>query len=160
VSKYYYFVFDLLKTLFFPNILENNTNSSNITETLSAREILSDVSKWLIYDLLDETVPVTKGEIQQDLRYFVQGCVSAVIAFFIKEPIKNTNGNINRNNANENFLKSNDSYIEKFWKSGLEGGVLFLSYQKFLVLVDVLIPSDYNKNFIVDSVIEELENPN
>jgi hypothetical protein len=122
--------------------LSNSSSSSpaSFNETLSFREIYSDVSKWLVFDTLIETDPIFS---LNDARYFVYGSVSAVIALFVKgDKTKDDN---------------KESYSVKLVKTGLEGGVLFLSYEEFLNFLGKVVPKDLNMRFLFNSVIEDLE---
>lgn len=126
--------------------LSNSSSSSptSFNETLSFREISSDVSKWLVFDGLIETDPTS---FLNDARYFFYGSISAVIAFFVKAPLK-----VNRAKDDEK-----ENYSKKLVKTALEGGVLFLSYEKFLDFFGKVVPKDLNMRFLFNSVIEDLE---
>jgi hypothetical protein len=126
----------------------NLANSSsrtlnNISETLSFREISSDISKWLIYDGLIESSIISETG---DFRYFAFGSISAIFAFFVKEsPFQLTK------------VKGDKDYGSKIAKSALEGGVLFLFYAEFLEVLEKVVPDELNRRFLFNSVIEDLE---
>jgi len=119
-----------------------NRDSARVKHTLGAREAVSDVSKWLIYDV---TVSSLGANLPSDYLissffFFSFGCFASICAYFVK-----------------NAPVSNERIGNELWKVALEGGVLFLFYERFRDLFVALIPADLNKELWFEKEMEEIE---
>jgi hypothetical protein len=123
------------------------------SKSLTFNEISSDVSKWVIYDLLREftvqqKIDITSPEIIKGLEYFAYGAFASFIASYVK-------------NNNFNVAKPSNRVPSVVWKEVLEGGILFLFYEEFQKIFTSLNTIDSIKilqqKFLFDELIEEIE---
>ena len=124
------------------------------SKSISFNEISSDVSKWVIYDLLREftiqqKIDVGSPEIIKGIEYFAYGAFASFIAsYFVKY----------------NYFKlfnSSRNVSSVVWKEVLEGGILFLFYEEFQ---KVFTSSDtinsikiLQQKFFFNELIEDIE---
>ncbi len=124
------------------------------SKSLSFNEISSDVSKWVIYDLLREfttqqKIDVASPEIIKGIEYFAYGAFASFIAsYFVKY------NNFKMNNSSRNV----SSVV---WKEVLEGGILFLFYEEFQKIFTSLDTINSIKilqqKFLFNELIEDIE---
>ena len=114
-------------------------------EILSGSEIISDVSKWLIYDFLVESTQISSYPLLSAVQYFSFGSIAGTMSFFIKDPPRE------RKNLNK---EEERSYAENALKSSLEGGVLFFIFECTLKLLNEIIPDQYNKELLLSQILD------
>lgn len=123
---------------------------------LKVSEISGDISKWLIYDFLEEKVRNEYGDDEEFglevLATFVVGCIAASFATSLKTFIEARNP-ATEDAKNENVNLSGTQYAA----AAVEGGVLFASFQIVLKVVMMVTPQDFNKPFIFNSFIKSIE---
>ena len=126
----------------------NDNNDYSNSDILTAGEIISDVSKWLIYDFLVESTTRESHPLLNAAQYFSFGSIAGTISFFIKEPPRE------RKKVDK---EKERTYVENTLKASLEGGVLFLIFEFTLKLLNEIIPDQYNKEFFLSQIIDSLE---
>ena len=103
---------------------------------LKGSEITGDISKWLIYDLLEDKVkeiyPVDVYFSELILTTFVVGFVAGIGGLGVKQAIESRTSSSNATTSESNALK--------LIASGIEGGVLFASFQLVLKVVGMIVP--------------------
>jgi hypothetical protein len=129
---------------------------------LRVSEISGDISKWLIFDFLEEKVRnvySADGEfVELVLATFLVGCASAAAATSLKMFIEMRNP-VGKTGLAEGSSSSNGISFNgaQYAAAAGEGGVLFASFQIVLKVVMMIVPSDFNKNFMFNSFIKEIE---
>lgn len=120
--------------------------------TISYGEIASDIMKWLVFDAsisqLRSTFP--DDDYGRRFAYFTTGAFAGTIGTvvsFIHSSSKSPSPILDPSNVitleGEGGKESKMTlrkFLTKFCVSGLEGGVLFLTYQEFLKLAPLIIP--------------------
>ena len=124
------------------------------SKSLSFNEISSDVSKWVIYDLLREftiqqKIDVASPEIIKGIEYFAYGAFASFIAsYFVKY-------------NNFKIFNSSHNVSSVVWKEVLEGGILFLFYEEFQKIFTSLDTINSIKilqqKFLFNELIEDIE---
>ena len=103
---------------------------------LKGSEITGDISKWLIYDLLEdkakEIYPVDMYFNELILTTFAVGFVAGIGGLGVKQAIESRTSSSN--------TTSNELSLPKFVATGIEGGVLFASFQLVLKAVGMIVP--------------------
>jgi hypothetical protein len=111
-------------------------NTLNVNESsLSPKEIISDILKWLVYDVLSESYDVdqaTAPQINIFLVQFIFGATASTIANSIKQVDFNP-------------------------KIAIEGGVLFSIYDTIKRILLITLPQEYNDRFFVRDMIDHVE---
>lgn len=128
--------------------IKGSVNDYKNSDILSAGEIISDVSKWLLYDFLVESTQRQSIPLLSAAQYFSFGSIAGTISFFIKEPPRE---------MKEIDKEDERAYVENTLKASLEGGVLFLIFEFTLKLLNEIIPDQYNKEFLLSQIIDSLE---
>lgn len=109
-------------------------------EPIEKREILADITKWLLYDTLSEMTTLVSGSCSEFSSHAIFGAFSSVCAYLIR--IKPGQGS---------------ATVSTSFKVALEGAVLFLAYEEVLVALKTILPQDFNKKMLFDEIVEELE---
>jgi hypothetical protein len=122
---------------------------------LKASEIAGDVSKWLIYDYLEdrcrEVIDPDRDFVQLVLVTFFIGCVAATAATALKAFIEQ------RNQDPTGKEPPFDPDRGDYFALAIEGGVLFASFQVVLKVVKMTVPSELNQPFVFNSFIRDFE---
>ena len=128
-----------------------DSNSFNIKGLISISEISADVTKWICFDLLSETSADLVGEgFEKNAYYFGLGALSALAGQLVKLlPIYGEETFANTERTKPAFIS--------FSQAAVEGGVLFLTYGIILFQVMSMVPSDLDRDFFFNSVLEEGE---
>lgn len=109
---------------------------------LKGSEITGDISKWLIYDLLEdkakEIYPVDVYFNELILTTFAVGFVAGIGGLGVKQSVES------RTLLSSNATTSNELSLPKFVATGIEGGVLFASFQLVLKAVGIIVPQGRN----------------
>ena len=64
------------------NLFSPNSTSRNV---ISLTEVYADVAKWLVYDELEEYIPLTSSDFPiQAISYFIFGSIATIISYLIK----------------------------------------------------------------------------
>ena len=127
--------------------IDGDDKVSSNGDILTAGEIISDVSKWLIYDFLVESTQRESYPLLNAAQYFSFGSIAGTMSFFIKEPPRE------RKKIDK---EKEQTYVENTLKASLEGGVLFLIFEFTLQILNEIIPDQYNKEFFLSQIIDSL----
>lgn len=147
-------------------------SSSDEERGLQGSEITGDITKWLVYDYLEDEMKrvmhIDDNFPQMLFATFGVGCVAAAVSFVVKElgskldsfdsksaqfsPLSSTT-NIAVDSDGDNKLPLNVRFID----SAIEGGVLFATFQATLSVINMIVPPDLNKPFVFNSLIETIE---
>jgi len=147
------------------------------TETISVREVTSDVLKWLTYDLLSEAALGGNSGFQgweKGLLSFFLGGASSIVPSFIKHPwTVGVEAGMTTEPLGVENAKSNDTTISNstpfippssplsfLWKESLEGAFLFFSYEEIqdIITKTEILDDLLDKKFVFEELVEELEN--
>ena len=124
------------------------------TETMTFSEIAGDICKWMMYDNLVVNSGWSSGIINwtdddKNSLHVLFGSIAAVAGKYVQDltPTKDSRQKQNR---------VSDSPI-RYGRTALEGGVLFGTYKSTLSFLNSVVPDDWNKQFLFQSVLESVE---
>lgn len=141
----------LVKSILESSSLEND----NVTWP----EVAGGLSKWVVYDLFSSYLSLGKDDsnfIILDTEYFLLGVLAAWCGDLVKE-------NLFRSNKASNKSKNVTDQVpaidigQRYSRVGLEGGVLFLSYETILKLVKSIVPDQFNEKLMFSKAFELVE---
>lgn len=130
-----------------PLVPSNDAVKLLTSETISASEVISDVSKWLIFDSLQQMSPISESEslIIQAFYFFALGSISSIIGNLIKDLTVSSKA-------------GGDSVVISKAIVALEGGILFSIYQVSLQVLSNVMPADVgDKKFLFEQLLEDLQ---
>lgn len=116
------------------------------SETISPSEVISDVSKWLIFDSLQQMSSFSDSDsiVVQAAYFFALGSVSSVIGSLIKDLVVSAKGG--------------DPIVVSKAAVALEGGILFSIYQISLQVLSNVMPADVgDKKFLFEQLLEAVQ---
>ena len=128
---------------------------------LKGSEISGDISKWLIFDLLEEKAkeiyPIDEYFNELLVVTFAVGFVAGIGGLGVKQAIENraSTNELDKDNPAKAGL-FDESNLPKLLATGIEGGVLFASFQLVLKIVGMVVP----KGMIMSYLIDELTHSN
>ena len=118
-----------------------------------------DIWKWIQYDYLLETCDFPESITYQFVEYFGIGAFSSVCGLLIGvvvEQYRLKNNKLGRDRYGSTTpIYSLDG--NKILYTGLEGAVLFVSYQAFFEITKILLPRDFGSPLLFDAIIESVE---
>jgi len=129
-------------------------------EELDVPEISGDVTKWIAYDVF-YTLYSSDSVLEQGALSFAYGAASAVLGLVVCDLVKA----VERRRGGQGD-KAMATLMDKGSKRGsyssysgiaLEGGVLFCGFQIILLLLQMVVPEQYNIKFAFASLVEQVE---
>jgi hypothetical protein len=130
-------------------------------EELDVPEISGDVTKWIAYDVF-YTLYSSDSVLEQGALSFAYGAASAVLGLVVCDLVKA----VERRRGGQGQENKAMTLTDKGSKRGsyssysgiaLEGGVLFCGFQTILLLLQMVVPEQYNIKFAFASLVEQVE---
>lgn len=128
----------------------------NMMSVISLREIAGDVTKWIVFDLFVQAMPIAAVGVEKNLLYFALGSVAALTGNFVKLVLPSNRVSV-WDQAVGGLLKPDKSVFVSYSQAALEGGVLFMTYSFALYEAQELIPNQFNMDFFFNSLLTGAE---
>ena len=135
-------------------------DSETYEEELSGAEIAGDISKWICFDTILESLPTEIAETQNLLEryplYFGVGSFSGSVGAAIRESIDHYPSQTEGGQE----LSGKKAWVkawEKVPKASLENGVLFLFYAITINVLDLFLPEVLREELIFARIIDKIE---
>lgn len=130
--------------------------AKTMMSVISVREIVGDVTKWIVFDLFVQAMPIAAIGVEKNLLYFALGSAAALTGNFVKLVLPSNRVSV-WDQAVGGLLKPDKSVLVSFSQAALEGGVLFMTYSFALYEAQELIPNQFNMNFFFNSLLTGAE---
>eukprot|EP01039_Chlorochromonas_danica_P007088 gene7088-7839_t len=124
-----------------------------LTERLDPAEIVGDVTKWLVYDALDDNHFVfhPTNAVEDFLTSALYGAVASVLAATFRDAVFVFEDKM----PEESRLPR--KMVKSYTQSALEGAALFGCYQMMVLVLERIAPESMSAKFIFNQLLEVLE---
>jgi hypothetical protein len=158
-----------------------HNKSRTISSPLSFDEFMVDLTRWIVYDFLIESLPFpSTSKYLEYLEYLGSGCLSGmsgrVMGKFLLQRKDNYNNENNYNNDTDIINDKSNIIINEyrtremslysvssnneallFAFAALEGGVLFVIFQITYELCKHLLPNELQEKMVINMLFEGIE---
>ena len=123
----------------------------SIKNVISIREVEGDITKWVVFDLLVQSMSTSAVGVERNVLYFAIGSISAIAGNFVKLlPTRDLQDKAIQVTREKSLLVS-------YSQAALEGGVLFATYAITGPLVVELVPKSLNMDFFFNTLLTSAE---
>eukprot|EP01031_Cornospumella_fuschlensis_P024225 gene24225-29295_t len=134
--------------------LEPGQKAEPFSERLDAGEIIGDITKWLVFDFLDDRRLLFQN-VDQDLDHIIAsatyGALSALAGALTRDLVLGLEKHLPASKSKP------DVFIKSYYQSALEGAVLFGCYQSIVSALQFVAPQSLGIKFIFNNLLEDLE---
>ena len=135
--------------------------ASVVPAALTTNEFVVDITRWVVYDFLTESLPFPSDQGLQFLEYFGCGAVSYITGLVAELGLERGRNKISYDEGNEREAESPVEYksptIRRVAFTALEGGVLFVTFQVLYEVCTAVLPHGLQERMTVDFVLETVE---
>eukprot|EP00596_Hydrurales_sp_CCMP1899_P006870 CAMPEP_0119040522 /NCGR_PEP_ID=MMETSP1177-20130426/10473_1 /TAXON_ID=2985 /ORGANISM="Ochromonas sp, Strain CCMP1899" /LENGTH=399 /DNA_ID=CAMNT_0007005651 /DNA_START=75 /DNA_END=1274 /DNA_ORIENTATION=+ len=117
----------------------------NIRDRISFPEVAGDICKWMVFDTLISNTPWTTHGVSFNpaeitFLHVIYGAIAAVAGKYLQD-----------------LTPPKDNKPINYGQIAMEGGVLFGTYKGTLTFLNAVIPDDWNKRFLFESILSKME---
>ena len=129
--------------------------SSTPSDTMTFAEVAGDITKWMVFDNLATNSEWTSRIIAMTVNdgsyiHVLSGSVAAVAGKYVQDLSTARKGGITSQ-------RTPTPTSVRYAKTAFEGGVLFGTYKATLAFLNSVVPDDWNKEFLFQVVLENVE---
>lgn len=138
---------------------DNDNDEEENVEVLSKPELAGDISKWITFDTLLESLPteMIDSGLRKNLLYFGIGSFSSTIGLGVNKFTAAQERPRVRKGARTKDAEQVKEELIKLCSSSFEGGVLFFAYSFLSYLIAQVLPSDLKNEFLFSKYLDSVE---